>query len=207
VAGDPAEQPGAISRKRQRNSNPAAISTPTSRPRIGIRSPSRSSIICESAGNHMTYWHQKTLDSATAAPGSPNYIPNLDFASGLIKNDDGSCGSWAGLLMDVLRAQGVNAYEFRITPTNGAKYAGFLVKSKAGQGGALADSFANHAVVELTPNGGDTVYDPSYGTWFPSEQAWMDGSVEAMQQPGNLPDVPYLANTNAKGLTFTNQGQ
>jgi hypothetical protein len=60
----------------------------------------------------------------------------------------------------------------------GDTFAGFVVQSTKGQGNAKAPiQFKDHAVAELstTPT---SVYDPSYGKWYPSEQAWRDASEE-----------------------------
>jgi hypothetical protein len=65
-------------------------------------------------------------------------------------------------------------------------------------------SFWCHAVVELTAAGGSSVYDPSYGTWFGSEAAWMDGSVVAYVTTSNT-TVKYTA--GSYGFSFTNTGQ
>ena len=76
---------------------------------------------------------------------------------------------------------------------------------------ATTSSFVNHAVVVLTgqssalaPAG--TIYDPSYGATFSSEQAWEDGSLKDLaliysDQTG-AQFTKIVAHTNGVRQTF-----
>jgi hypothetical protein len=132
--------------------------------------------ITRADGQPMYYWGQV----ASAEPDNQD-----DYtAAGLIAQADGRCGAWANFFVDVLGAQGIGASVWGITP-NGSAYAanvaawqsiaGFDTVVEPGQNNSNPrQSFANHAVVKLL--GASSVYDPSYGRWFITEQAWRDGS-------------------------------
>jgi hypothetical protein len=146
----------------------------------------RAAGVMDGHGNHMIYWGPIVEASAAA---------NLDKTTGLIANKAGDCGGWAALLVDCFRAEGINAYVYGITPIPTAypppnprdTFDGFVVSSSKGQGNDSARTgFTNHAVVELVNNGSGGVYDPSYGTYFSSAQAWMDASESSFQwtKPG-----------------------
>jgi hypothetical protein len=132
----------------------------------------------------MRYWGP--ISSGIGTPGDPFF----NATATLIKDADGRCGAWARFFIDVLGAQGIQAYLFAINPDPQHKdYSehmdfpekvpiGLIVNTTVAQGGnASSDWFQNHAVVELTSAGGGAVYDPSYGNWFPSQQAWRNYSL------------------------------
>jgi hypothetical protein len=68
--------------------------------------------VVDAEGNHMTYWGKVS--------GSPKSADSDAFhtTTGLLANHDGRCEAWAGLFVDVLRAQGIPAREYTITPKN-----------------------------------------------------------------------------------------
>jgi hypothetical protein len=132
--------------------------------------------VLDAHGDHMHYWATTTTNTKT----------NAQYTTGLIANQDGTCGGWAGLLVDCLRAQGVTgATVYGINPTPGSQtppdaqhptLQGFRITNASAQGGTPAKiDFTNHAVVELSPHG--PVYDPSYGLYFGSELEWMDAAA------------------------------
>lgn len=105
--------------------------------------------------------------------------------AGLLKYWDGRCRAWADFLRDVWAAQGIGSEVWGITPIekaykkNNWELRGFYIKSTLpGQGNRTPQTeFQNHAVVRL---GGTStsVYDPSYGAWYPNEQAWRDAAED-----------------------------
>jgi len=151
------------------------------------------------------------------ASKDPTPLPDSDFTTaGLIQYADGRCEAWTHFLIDVWGAQGVAAEYWGITPNANAypapavgyTLAGFQVTTKVAQGGtASTDLFQNHAVVKLA--NGSSVYDPSYGRYFPSEQAWRDGMEENfVYNPsgggaGSSEYIAHVSGKNIKDSTFT----
>ena len=154
--------------------------------------------ITEIDGRLMHYWGQY-------ASIEPPPVNSDDFStSGLIQQADGRCDSWAHFLEDVWGAQGVSSHVWGIypvgaNPPGGSNFRliGFDVKTKTAQGGeASRTDFADHAVVRLS--GGISIYDPSYGAYFSSEQAWRDGSEETLDWKdiigGQIDSIDHLLN-------------
>ena len=114
----------------------------------------------------------------------------------LIKNQDGRCGSWRQLFVDVLVIQSVNdVAAFRIVTKSGnvaingkvvaATGKGFTIKPIAGQNtplpwGPAVRGFTNHSVAKK----GSSLYDPSYGEPYVASDTnqalikWEDTAVE-----------------------------
>jgi fibronectin type 3 domain-containing protein len=133
----------------------------------------------------MKYW---------GIPKAVDANPDAGTDTSLIANADGSCGAWASLLVDCLRAEGATAYVYDILPNTipnnpapppgvnnppnaGDKFFGFQTNAP-GQGNTTVENqFPDHAVVELGTTSGLGVYDPSYGKIYPNETVWRNEAI------------------------------
>jgi hypothetical protein len=162
--------------------------------------------VADAHGRHMHYWQNETLVKTAKDSGADTF---------LIANSDGSCGAWASLLVDCLRVEGINAYLYGIFPVGGQQGSrpivgetiwGFQVSATKGQGGVPSiNAFDNHAVVELTNDGTTGIYDPSYGNYYPSAQAWRNDVLYkwVWQTPSGQQDVQNLTDDGLHKSTAT----
>ncbi|MDQ8203476.1 hypothetical protein [Pelagicoccus sp. SDUM812003] len=127
----------------------------------------------------MTYWGDIPLGPDGKAL---EQCTNFDY---LISEEDGTCEAWAQLFIEILRAQGTTSPKLAvITPknvTNPDLNGQFLLirnwtsnpswqaldRIPAQSNTDSPASFDNHAIVKI----GTTLYDPSYGRSFGSENA------------------------------------
>ena len=166
--------------------------------------------VTDAHGTHMTYW-----GSASGNVTGPD-LDAYHTTTGLLANHDGRCEAWAGLFVDVLRAQGISAREYGILPKNPStdtppsgyiaststtlgKVTGIQVNSGlAGQGNASPQSEfdGGHVVVEL--GGGlptDALYDPSYGKYYANLASWAYNSLYEMQWTDAASGIRYAPRT------------
>jgi len=120
----------------------------------------------------MRYWGNE----AYARRNSPSA---LDTTAELVAYADGQCGAWQEFFSDTLSLHGISCVPHTIRPN--APFIGFSIYSSLnGQGGSpLERHFRDHAVNSY----GGVLYDPSYGTNYPSKLAWEDASVESFGNP------------------------
>lgn len=148
----------------------------------------------------MQYWGTNAAAHANATDGS-----QLDSTAKLVQYADGQCGAWASFLGDVFSAHNIGSKQIGITLTNTypptcINPAGFEVYTNLpGQGRIpLVSDFYNHQIVKY----GGTYYDPSYGAFYSSQQAWEDASLNKLIYGTNS---PYNVMPDPKGSPVDTQ--
>jgi len=94
--------------------------------------------------------------------------------------NDGPCGQWANLFRACIALHGIPSVTVAIVPKPELNLNGFYIKTEIqAQGGAAGKfDFQNHAVVKLTDDPFEIIYDPSYGKTYPDLMTWENQSVD-----------------------------
>jgi hypothetical protein len=136
---------------------------------------------------HMTFWNKKAQ------------LKPLYTTQDLVRDNDGRCEAWASLFCDTLLVQGIQRAEpIEIQPLPNEEHANFVFQfsPQIAQGNIHPpNQFVNHYIVLLDKN----VYDPSYGTFFPSYNEWIGKTIKALVRLDTITqECTYITRLNVQ---------